>query len=96
MSIPRPPIAARKPSTRTNNVYQIMTMDPSPDAAGAAAAASAAAAEPWSLGSSFAGLKLVRWWMIAVLSGVALALYSQAPGDPFQAATKAAVMALWS
>jgi hypothetical protein len=45
---------------------------------------------------TFSQLKLVRWWMIAAVSGAALAWYSHGPGDPIQAATQAAITALWS
>jgi hypothetical protein len=98
--MPRPAFAARKLSIRTNNLYQIVTTK-LPHDAGAIGVkvGSASTIALGALGSMiqiFNQLKLVRWWMIAAVSGAALAWYSHSPGDPIQAATQAAIAALWS
>jgi hypothetical protein len=105
VSMPRPAFAARKVSTRTNNLYQNVTTI-LPQAAVAIGDAATIGGKVGSAGTAlgaigsviqvFSGLKVVRWWMVAALSGAALAWYSHGPGDPIEAATKAAVLALWS
>jgi hypothetical protein len=100
VSMPRPALAARKLSTRTSSLYQIVTTK-LPHNAGASASkvGSAGTVALGAIGlviQMFSRLKLVRWWMIAAVSGAALAWYSHCPGDPIQAATQAAIAALWS
>jgi len=100
MRTPRPAIAARKLSTLTNNLYQIVTKALSHVAAAIGAnvgsAGTIAMAAAGSVIPMARRLKLVRWWMIAVVSGAALAWYSHGPGDPMQAATQALIAALWT
>ena len=100
MSMPGPAFAARKLSTQTNNMYQIVTTKlPHITAAIGGNVGSVGTMALGAIGSvkqMLNGLKLVRWWMIAAVSGAALAWYSHGPGDPIQAATRAAILALWS
>ncbi len=100
MSMPRPAFAARKLSTRTNNLYQIVTTKLSHDAAAiggtVGSTGTVALGAIRSVFQMFDQLKFVRWWMVAAVSGAALAWYSRAPGDPIQAATQAAIAALWT
>ena len=97
MIMPRPAFRARKLSIRTNSLYQIATTKLPHNAGGKVGSVGMIAVG--ALGSviqTFSQLKLVRWWMIAAVSGAALAWYSHGPGDPIQAATQAAITALWS
>ena len=96
MSMPRPAFAARKVSTRTNNLYQIVTSEHDAGSTSGDARSAAASGAIGSVIQKFSNLKVVRWWMIAAVSGAALAWYSHGPGDPIQAATRAAILALWS